>query len=89
MPSSMDGVNITSASDPRCQSGSLFTITNTNTGVAVIATVTESFHRAGTPPSSISETITLVPGGSQILGCDNDGLGQTTTFNLVGVQIIH
>jgi hypothetical protein len=87
MPSSIDGVNITSASDPRCPVGSFFTITNTNVR-AVIATVTKTFHRAGTPPSSISDTLPLAPGQSQGLGCDNDGLGQTTTFDLTGVQVL-
>lgn len=80
---SLDGVTISCTLDQRCPAGQLCTITNTNTDHAVIATVTPSFQP---PAQSVPFTVTLPPGASQTLGCDNDGLGQITTFDITGVQ---
>lgn len=82
---SLDGVVIKCTTDARCPGALFCTITNTNTDHAVNATVRLSFS-TGAP--SVTETILLPAGGSQPLGCDSANLGQTTTFDITGVQVI-
>jgi hypothetical protein len=80
---SLDGVAIVCAFDPRCPAGLFCMITNHNVDHGVVVTVRQSFQ----PPSPpVTSTVILAAGGSQGLGCDNEGLGQTTTFDITGVQ---
>jgi hypothetical protein len=86
MSNPMNDVKIVAVSDQRCQFGPFFKIENTNKSSVIIATVKRTFHRAGSPPSSMFNDISISPGATQDLFCNNDGLGQTITFEITGAR---